>query len=57
MDWLRAKGIAKATSQTDRVSKEGLIAVNTSPSGSVTLVEINSETGATLPFQHNFIVI
>jgi hypothetical protein len=47
MDWLRAKGIAKATSQTDRVSKEGLIAVNTSSSGSVTLVEVNSETGTT----------
>jgi hypothetical protein len=44
MDWLRTKGIAKAAS-SDRVTKEGLIAVNRSPSGAVTLLEVNSETG------------
>ncbi|CAE7541595.1 tsf [Symbiodinium microadriaticum] len=43
MDWLRAKGIAKATSENSRVAAEGLIAVFQN-SGKVTLVEVNSET-------------
>eukprot|EP01036_Dinobryon_divergens_P024428 gene24428-32877_t len=46
MDWLRAKGIAKA-SNSDRVSLEGLVAVATpsqSHSAFLTLVEVNSET-------------
>ncbi len=45
MDWLRAKGIARALSQTNRESKEGLIATNLHPSGTVTLLEVNCETG------------
>lgn len=45
MDWLRAKGIARASANADRVSKEGLIALSANPSGSVTLLEVNSETG------------
>ncbi len=44
MDWLRAKGIAKA-SGSERVSKEGLIAVRTHNNGAMTLLEINCETG------------
>lgn len=43
--WLRAKGIAKVASST-RVTKEGLIGVHNSPErGTVTLVEVNCETG------------
>ena len=45
MDWLRAKGIARAASNADRVTMEGLIAVNRAANGVVTLVEVNSETG------------
>ena len=45
MDWLRKKGIAKAVGSGDRVTREGLIGVNTSSSGSLTLLEVNSETG------------
>eukprot|EP00598_Pedospumella_elongata_P012215 CAMPEP_0185012038 /NCGR_PEP_ID=MMETSP1098-20130426/98100_1 /TAXON_ID=89044 /ORGANISM="Spumella elongata, Strain CCAP 955/1" /LENGTH=336 /DNA_ID=CAMNT_0027541089 /DNA_START=59 /DNA_END=1069 /DNA_ORIENTATION=+ len=45
MDWLRAKGIARAASNADRVTMEGVIAVNRNPtSGVVTVVEVNSET-------------
>jgi elongation factor Ts len=46
VDWLRAKGIAKATSQTTRKSIEGLIGIY-QPSSSargISLVEVNSET-------------
>lgn len=43
MDWLRAKGIAKASSQSNRVSVEGLIAVY-QRKNMFTLVEVNSET-------------
>lgn len=47
MDWLRAKGIAKANSQTTRISAEGLIAIyqNNNNKNNITLVEVNSETG------------
>ena len=49
MDWLRAKGIARAAKNADRVAQEGLVAVLSSQivggrGSSVTLVEINSET-------------
>ena len=46
LDWLRAKGIAKAN-QSKRETKEGLIAVFTNPTNpnKVTLVEVNCETG------------
>lgn len=44
MDWLRAKGIARASANADRVAKEGLIALNNGPSGSMVLLEVNSET-------------
>ncbi len=43
MDWLRAKGIAKASSQTTRISVEGLIGVYQNQKG-ITFVEVNSET-------------
>ncbi len=43
MDWLRAKGIAKAAANADRVAQEGLVAVLSSAHG-MTLVEVNSET-------------
>jgi elongation factor Ts len=43
MDWLRAKGIARAAAGKDRIAQEGLIAVLTSAQG-VTFVEVNSET-------------
>jgi hypothetical protein len=49
MDWLRKKGIAKASS-SDRVTKEGVIAVNRNSKGYVTLLEVNSETGIGLSF-------
>jgi hypothetical protein len=45
IDWLRAKGIAKASSQTNRISVEGLVGVLQRPPSGVTLVEVNSETG------------
>lgn len=44
MDWLRAKGIARASSNADRVTMEGVIAVSKSNKGFVTMVEVNSET-------------
>lgn len=56
MDWLRAKGIARAAAGADRVAQEGLIAVLTTTEG-VTLVEVNSETdfvGKNTDF-HNFV--
>lgn len=46
MDWLRAKGIARAASNADRVTSEGLIAVSKHDNGAVTVLEVNSETGA-----------
>lgn len=45
MDWLRAKGIARATNNADRVTMEGLIAVNKHKNGGLTILEVNSETG------------
>lgn len=43
IDWLRAKGLAKAAKKADRVAAEGLIgAVSSGPRGA--LVEVNSET-------------
>jgi elongation factor Ts len=43
VDWLRAKGLAKAAKLSDRAANEGLVAVHLSASqGSV--IEINSET-------------
>ena len=44
IDWLRAKGIAKANSQTTRISIEGLIAIYQRKQ-QLTLIEVNSETG------------
>lgn len=50
IDWLRAKGIAKATSTTNRISAEGLIGIyqrnlgQMSENTNITLVEVNSET-------------
>ena len=45
LDWLRAKGIARAASGADRVALEGLIALHIDASAkSATLVEVNSET-------------
>lgn len=44
IDYLRAKGIARANQSTDRASKEGLIAVITSGNNAISLIEINSET-------------
>ena len=43
MDWLRAKGIAKADKKSGRTAAEGLIGLASSPDKGV-LVEINSET-------------
>jgi elongation factor Ts len=43
IDWLRAKGLSKATKKADRVASEGLIGVLTAgPKG--VAVEVNSET-------------
>ena len=45
IDWLRAKGLAKAAKKSSRTAAEGLVAVTTSPTGkSGAIVEINSET-------------
>ena len=44
MDWLRAKGIAKARSNADRPASEGLIAL-VLKGNKATLIEVNSETG------------
>ena len=43
MDWLRAKGIAKADKKSGRTAAEGLVGLASSPDKGV-LVEINSET-------------
>lgn len=43
MDWLRAKGIAKADKKSGRTAAEGLVGVAGS-GGSAVVVEINSET-------------
>ena len=43
MDWLRAKGIAKADKKSGRTAAEGLIGLASSPDKGV-LAEINSET-------------
>jgi elongation factor Ts len=43
IDWLRAKGIAKADKKAGRTAAEGLIAVN-SDAGKGVVVEVNSET-------------
>ena len=43
MDWLRAKGIARAASHGDRVASEGLVALYLGQNN-LTIVEINSET-------------
>lgn len=45
IDWLRAKGIARASSGADRVALEGLVGLHINAgSTQATLVEINSET-------------
>ena len=43
MDWLRAKGIAKADKKAGRIAAEGLVAVSSDGTSGV-LVEVNSET-------------
>lgn len=56
MDWLRAKGIARAAAASDRVATEGLVGI-LSDSRGITLVEVNSETdfvGKNADF-HNFV--
>lgn len=48
LDWLRSKGISKVSS-SNRETKEGLIGVYTNTSNNtVTLVEVNCETGMRL---------
>jgi len=43
VDWLRAKGLAKAAKKAGRVAAEGLVGVATTP-GTAVMVEVNSET-------------
>jgi elongation factor Ts len=43
VDWLRAKGIAKAGKKADRAAAEGLVALSTLP-GRGAMIELNSET-------------
>jgi elongation factor Ts len=43
VDWLRAKGVAKAVKKSDRVASEGLVCVAGSGTEAV-VVEVNSET-------------
>ncbi len=43
VDWLRAKGLAKAAKKAGRVAAEGLVGVATAP-GKAVMVEVNSET-------------
>ena len=43
MDWLRAKGIAKADKKSGRTAAEGLIGMSSAPERAI-LVEVNSET-------------
>lgn len=46
MDWLRTKGIAKATSQATRSASEGAIAVfSDDASKAAIIMEVNTETG------------
>ena len=46
MDWLRSKGIARASSQASRSASEGAIAVFLDSTGkNATVMEVNSETG------------
>jgi len=46
VDWLRKKGIARATSAATRDASEGTIAIYTDENmKNVTIVEVNSETG------------
>ena len=46
MDWLRKKGIARATNQNnERIVSEGLIGVlKNEENGNISIVEVNSET-------------
>ncbi len=45
VDWLRAKGMAKAAKKADRTAAEGLVAIATSACGKTgSVVEINAET-------------
>ena len=43
IDWLRAKGLAKAAKKADRIAAEGLVCVAVSGKKAV-IVEVNSET-------------
>ena len=43
VDWLRTKGLAKATKKADRIAAEGLIGL-AGEAGQAALVEVNSET-------------
>jgi len=43
VDWLRAKGLAKAAKKAGRVAAEGLVGVSTGPNSGA-IVEVNSET-------------
>ncbi len=43
VDWLRAKGLAKAAKKADRVAAEGLIGI-AAGAGRAVMVEVNSET-------------
>jgi len=47
VDWLRAKGLAKAAKKADRVAAEGLVALATRQNGTgmtAALIELNAET-------------
>jgi elongation factor Ts len=45
IDWLRAKGLAKAAKKSDRTAAEGLVAVATNDNGTAAaVVEVNAET-------------
>ena len=51
MDWLRTKGIARATSQAVRNASEGVVAVFADNScKNAIVVEINTETGKSICF-------
>ncbi|MBC6443847.1 MAG: translation elongation factor Ts [Alphaproteobacteria bacterium GM202ARS2] len=43
-DWLRKKGIAKASQKSERATGEGIIAVALEPSQAGVMIEINTET-------------
>jgi elongation factor Ts len=51
IDWLRAKGIAKAASisSSGRKASEGLIAIYKASANDITIAEVNSETGKPRP--------